>query len=334
MRLFALVIIMSVSLSMVVYAVPASAQTPLERVIEAAKKEGKVATYGDYSYDEAKEIQAAFNKRYPFIKFEHLSMGSSDVVTRVLMESKSGTAGADVALTGGPTFLPLVKEGFLRQVDWAALGVHPNTIDTSWGVTCATVTYVLAWNTKLVSRADAPKNWNDLLDPKWKGAIGLWVNPFPFGDLVPVMGEAHVADYLKKLMQNEPVIIRAGAEIPTRLAAGEVSVAVVIDQTIRRVVEKGGPIEWVWPDPIPVTRYDAAIVKLARNPNAATLYCVWLSSPEGAAAYEKATWRGNIFIPNAPISQKTKGKKYSFWPTEKAEGRAAAIKRFSPIIAP
>ena len=316
------------------YGVAQSASSALDKLIEAAKKEGKILTYGDYTADEAIEIQGAFSKRYPFLKFEHLSMGGSDVTNRVLLESKSGTPGADVAITGGPTFLPLAREGFLRQVDWASLGAQSSAIDTAWGVTVATVTYVLARNTKLVTQADAPKNWNDLLNPKWKGSIGIWVNPLPFADLVPVWGENQVTDYLKKLMQNDPVIIRGGAEIPSRLAAGEVSVAVLIDQTIRQVVRSGGPIEWVWPDPIPMTRIDAAIPKLARNPNAAMLYALWLSSPEGAAVYEKATWRGNVFVPTAPIAQKTKGKKFSFWPTDKAEGRAAAVKRFTPIITP
>jgi len=109
---------------------------------------------------------------------------------------------------------------------------------------------------------------------------------------------------------------------------------VIIDESLRRVVEKGGPISWVWPDPIPVVRYDGAVTKLARNPNAATLFCVWLASAEGAAVYEKATWRGNVFVPSSSVAQKTKGKKYSYWPFEKAQGRADAVKLFRPIIAP
>jgi len=77
MRWFTLVTAVIVTLSMVFYHAPASAQTPLERVIEAAKKEGKITTYADYAYEEAKDIQAAFNKRYPFIKFEHVSLGAA-----------------------------------------------------------------------------------------------------------------------------------------------------------------------------------------------------------------------------------------------------------------
>jgi iron(III) transport system substrate-binding protein len=316
------------------YMVANAASSTLDKVIEAAKKEGKVVTYGSYTPDEAKEIQGTFNNRYPFIKFEHVTMGASDVTNRVLLESRSGTAGADVAVTGAPMAIPLVREQFLRQVDWASLGALPSAIDTSWGVTVATVTYVLAWNTKLVSQADAPKNWNDLLNPKWKGSVGIWVNPNPFSDLVSAWGEAKVTDYLKRLMQNAPVVMRGGGELPARLAAGEISVAIVIDQTLRPVVESGGPIQWVWPDPLPVERVVATLPKLARNPNAGMLYALWLSSPEGASVYEKVTWRGNVFVPSAPIAQKTRGKKYSFWPTDKLDARAAASKRFIPIITP
>jgi iron(III) transport system substrate-binding protein len=328
------VLLQILSLTLMAGATCSLAATPLERLIEGAKKEGKITVYGSYTYDEGNEIHAAFNKRFPFVKVEQLSVGSGDVTTRILMESKSGTPGADVALVGAPTFLPLAKEGLLRDVDWASLGVHRSVVDTSWGVTCATIIHMLAWNTELVSSANTPKNWKDLLDPKWKGKTGIWVSPTPFADLIPAWGEAQVTDFLKKLLQNDPMIIRTGAEIPSRLAAGEVSVALVIDATVKRIVDKRGPIDWTYPDPLPVHRYDAAIPKLARSPNAATLFSVWLSSVEGATVYEKATGRGNVFMPESPIAQKTKGKQYSFWPTQSEEGRVNAVKQFTKMIAP
>lgn len=309
-------------------------QKPLDKVIEGAKREGKIVVYASYTYEEGEELHAAFRKKYPFIKFEHLSMGGADPVTRVVMESRAGSASADLVITGGTTALPLIKEALVREVDWASLGVQKGAIDGPHQVTVATVTYILVWNTKLVPPEGAPKGWEDLLDPRWKGKIGLWASPFAFSDLVPVWGEAKVLDYVKKLMQNKPVIISEGAEMPNRVAAGEVSVAVIIDSTIRPVAQKGAPVKWIWPDPIPMVRYNANVIKAARNQNAAILYCTWLTSPEGAATYEKATWRGNAFVAGSPIAQKTKGRQYSVWPTNQADRRAAVVKQLTKLQMP
>ena len=49
---------------------------------------------------------------------------------------------------------------------------------------------VIGYNTQLVARDQAPKSWEDLLDPKWKGKIALDEENFSwYGASDPKMGK-------------------------------------------------------------------------------------------------------------------------------------------------
>lgn len=218
----------------------ALAQTPLEKVIEGAKKEGKLVAYASYNYDQGDVLHAAFKKIYPFVReIEHLNIGGPDVVTRILMESQSNAPTADVGLTGGPFMPQLMEKGYLREVDWAALGAKPGTYATPYQITLATVTNCIAYNTKLVSPADAPKNWEDLLDPKWKGKkIGLWRNPAGLTEAAGAWGKEKTVNYLKELMKQDPLVITGGGDVATRLAAGEIAVCIIMYDVINTAQRK------------------------------------------------------------------------------------------------
>lgn len=315
--------------------VPTAAPSALDRVIEAAKKEGKLVVYASYDAPQAEKIHKAFNKKYPFIVFEHTMLGASAAATRVATESKAGTAGADVALTGVNFAWSLVKDKLLRQVDWASLGVSKGAIDGPYLVTVATITFPLTWNTKLVSDAQAPKTWEDMLNPKWKGVVGVWVSGEYFAYLVPAWGEAKVTDYVTKLMQNNPVVIPQQPSVFDLLAAGEVSLAIGGNEgVLYRAQQRGAPVSGIWADPVPAVRYDCLIPTLAPHPNAAMLYCAWLASPEGAAAYEEATGRGNAFVAGSPLADKLKGKQLSTFTVDEMDKATALIDKYVKMIQP
>ena len=312
----------------------AFSQAALDKVIEGAKKEGKLVVYASYDYDQGDVLHAAFKKKYPFVKeIEHLNIGGPTVVTRILMESQSGTSGADVGLTGGPFMPKLMKKGYLREIDWAALGASQGSYASSYQITLATVTNVIAYNSKLVSPSDAPKNWEDLLDPKWKGKIGLWRNPFGLTEAAAVWGKERTVNYLKGLMKQDPVITPGGGDVAVRLAAGEYAVTILMYDSINTQQRKGAPVKEVWPDPVPVERYDACLPKLGKNPNTAVLFALWCATPEASSLFEKLRGRGNVFIIGSPIAETIKGKQIAYWPMDKVEERAAVLGELRKVIA-
>jgi len=313
--------------------IAALSESAMDKVIEGAKKEGKLMVYASYNYDQGDVLHAAFQKKYPFVKeIEHLNIGGPNVATKVLMESQSGATTADVAITGGPFMPKLIEKGYLREVDWAALGAKPGSFASPYQITLATVTNCIGYNTKLVSPADAPKNWEDLLDPKWNGKIGLWRNPAGLTEAAGAWGKDKTVAYLKALMNQNPTLVTGGADVATKLAAGEYSVCVIMYDAINTLQRKNAPVKEVWPDPVPVERYDACLPKNGKNPNTAILYALWCGTPEASALFEKLRGRGNAFLEESPISQTLKGKKYGYWPMEKLDERAEVMKELREIM--
>ena len=154
---------------------PVLAASPLDGVIEGARKEGKLIIYESQPAEAWSKIMAVFQKRYPFIKeWNQERLTASDVPTRIANESRAAIPTADVFGNTPPTTIPLIKRNLVAEVDWKALGVPEKTIYNRYTVLGNMFAYVIGYNKRFISSTDAPKTWEDLLDPKWKGRGGWW----------------------------------------------------------------------------------------------------------------------------------------------------------------
>ncbi|MEW6405658.1 MAG: extracellular solute-binding protein, partial [Chloroflexota bacterium] len=150
--------------------------------------------------------------------------------------------------------------------------------------------------------------------------------------LVPAWGEAKVDDFLAKLLDNDPVLVSGMTPAMDMLSAGEVAVAIGNGQKLVELKAKGAPVDGIWAEPIPVVNYDAAIPANAAHPNAAILYAAWLVSPEGAAVYEEATGRGNLYVPTTNIAKMLEGKEISTFSADQIGEAGALVKKCKAMM--
>jgi iron(III) transport system substrate-binding protein len=161
----------------------------------------------------------------------------------------------------------------------------------------------IAWNTDLIKDADAPKSWQDLLDPRFKGKISTFTSNasspfFAWYLLPPVLG----ADYWEKMAQQQLKPYESSAQILDAIVSGETPISMQFSNTrLITVQEKNLPVKALWPaEGVPSYNSVQAILAKAPHPNAAKLFQDWTFSREGMTVAGKIS--GQVALrPDVPL---------------------------------
>lgn len=252
------------------------------QLYEAAKREGEITWYsGQYNAETSEAIGRAFTERYPGVRCNVVRTTSQVAYQRLSQDARANVAQCDVfSSTNSGHMVVLKAAGRLMQYrPENADGMLPsirNADAENYFHTSYLGLFLMAHNTRLVSEADAPKSWQDALDPKWKdklavghpgfsGAIGVWAVQ---------MRKMYGWDYFTKLERNNPQIGRSSQDPVTTLNAGERSVGLCVPVgTTQLAISRGNPLRLIYPtEGVLAAVSPAAIVANAPHPNAAKLF--------------------------------------------------------------
>lgn len=261
---------------------------------KAAANEGPAAWYESTATEAVQPCIATFNKRYPAVQIRHVrAIGAGDLATKIIQESRTGGAGttADVLTTTSDQVYGIASRGLALDVEWTDYGIPEKFVPEKYALICNHNVFCIIYNTQRV--AEAPRGWDYLIDPRWKGKIGSPAFSHPYAMLVAIWGEARVDDFMGKFVQNAPVLTPSTYTLAQQVASGELLAAVGNNWTVRPVIRAGGPVKIAVVDPAPISINYCVIPKMAKNVNSAKLFSAWLTTDEGAQAYEAATGRGN-----------------------------------------
>ena len=273
-------------------AAPTAAPKPGEldkATIDKAKQEGKLTFYTSLNEDDAKFIIAEFNKAYPEIKVTLNRKSSEKIVAQFITEAKAGSVLADVLETGGLDIAKPIKEGLIQEFRPPAADKFPDNLKDPKGLWTAARLGIesIAWNTTLVKAEDAPKSFEDLADPKWKGKILiestdvevlLALAKLKFKD------DAKTTDYLKKLAANDLQPSAGHTETLDLLIAGQRAVFWgAHGHTTARKAKDGAPVDYMRTEGV-LTVDGAVLPKGAPNVNAAKVFINWYLGEDGQKA--------------------------------------------------
>ena len=258
-----------------------------DKVMDMAKKEGKVVWYSSLSLPIAQEVCNAYNAKHTGIECVLHRSGSGKLYNRWRNEAKSGIYEADVLHTSNiGHFVSLRKAKAI--IEYAPKGIdryNPNFVEKNhyWHVLRASV-YAPAYNSEKVTAADAPKTWKDLLDPKWKGKAVIAHPAYSGFVSVGLAGLVQVFgwDFIDKLAGGKPRIVQSSVDTTLYVARGEELVAdgsgLYNDFD---AIKKGEPLKVVYPPKgVPFIASAQAIFAKAPHPNAAKVFSDWLFSTE------------------------------------------------------
>jgi len=276
----------------------------LAKVIAGAKEEGRVSLYEGQQPQAWAKIMAAFQKRYPFVtSYDQERLVAGATVTRVITEARAGISTADIVASGTVQMDDFAARGLLQPVDWKALGIPEKSVFDRYTAVGSMFAYVIGYNTDLVTGADIPKAWDDVLDPKWKGQGSWWFNSQPWATLAAVWDEGRAVSFLDNLLAQDWRLSRSAATVSAWLSSGETPIGIVVLHRMQAAQSKGAPVGWTFADPVPVQLITYGLLKDAKNPNAAKLLIHWLTTPEGAKVYEDAVYRGNPYVEGTEMNR-------------------------------
>jgi iron(III) transport system substrate-binding protein len=267
----------------------ACAQNP--DLIPAAKKEGAVVVFGSLENDVAAAINKGFEAKHG-IKTNYFRGSSTVIIDRITTEHRTGKMTSDVVYTTAEPrkFINKEKGLLARYVSPSAKDYDKKLIDDFFGPNYRSVIVGFVYNKSMIKPEDAPKSYDDIVNPKWKGKIAMgnpslhdttidWLSSLHF-----VFGSTQKAnDWIKRLAALEPLMLDSMVPVGERIASGEVPLGVAYVKYVHLWNRKGAPMDYV--KGLPVYLGDGNYIGLtakAPHPNAARLYIDYFLGQESS----------------------------------------------------
>ena len=261
----------------------------MERIAAAARKEGALTLYTTIAEKDLPVIVGPFESKYG-IKVTVWRAGTDKVLQRTVQEARAGRHDVDAVHFGSPEMEALAREKILQPVvspvhgDLIAGSVPPHK---QWAATILSV-WVQAYNTNAVKKQDLPKTYQDLLDPKWKGKLGIEVkNDDWFATVVHQLGgEEKGLAFFRQLVEKNGISSRKGHTLLNNMVvSGEVPMALTVYNYMpEQAKKKGAPIDWFAIEPAIARSNAIGVAARAKHPAAALLFYEYLLGPEGQKA--------------------------------------------------
>src|SRR6266436_8781291 len=253
-------------------------------VLEGAKKEAALVFYTTMDIQNSKPLLDAFMKKYPFIKGDLVRLGGTAMVSRIITEAQAGANRFDVAVGISPSYMPMRERNLIAPY---MSPEFPSLYDDlyepkGYWATVYLNTLVLGYNTKVISRNDLPKTYEDLLKPQYKQKFIIDIeNHDVFVGLSQEWSQEKAINYFKGLAKQEPVFLRGNTNRANMVSVGERSMTFVYAQVIERMKQAGAPVDWIPLEPVNVEVNVSMLAAKAAHPNAGKLFVDYLISIDG-----------------------------------------------------
>ena len=266
-------------------------------LIEGAKREGQLTFYNSHTW--FRSYVKEFEKKYPFIKVSEWRSDSKNLLSRAMAEFGSTRSLVDVIETTAEAMGVMKRNGMFQEYFTPEARHYPDDVKVKGN---SGVYYLgdretynsLGFNTTLIAANEAPKTFNELLDPKWKGKMAIagtstgvrWV-----GSTLDTLGR----EFLNKMASQELTVQNmSGAALAGLVASGEVPLSpTIFDADVTVAKQKNAPIRWRALDPVVTTVGYSGLSSKASHPHAALLFLDYLHGKEG----QQLIMKGGLWSP-------------------------------------
>ena len=255
-----------------------------------AEPSGKVMLYSSMQEAQLQAIEQAFEAKYPTVDMEYYYAGGGKLVTKMTTEAQDGgQIACDLVWLGDPSDYEAFKAN-----GWLQPYVSPETdhiakeyMDAEGYYTAGRlVTMGIAWNIGMVNEEDAPKKWNDLLDPKWKNQI-IMTDPAQasttkYWMAAMMQSPKYGPEYFQKLRENGVELESGTTATHNRVADASYQVGICLDYVSANLIAEGSPMafHYTTEDVITMTS-PVGMIKGCKNEENGKLLMDFILSKEG-----------------------------------------------------
>jgi iron(III) transport system substrate-binding protein len=313
----------------------------IDELITGAKKEGVIEFYAPSSITPqgAEALGEAFDKKYGLnttLHFHPSGNMTRDVGKLVGMAATGVPPEWDLMVVTDAHHATLWLRKLLNPYEYKKAGIDPKLIHYDSGtISFANQIVLPAYNKKTVAAEDVPKNWEDLLDPKWKGdKLGVSTATHHFARLaVGAWGEEKATKFVKRIAAQKPVLGRL-SELYNRLLLGEISIAATLtDSNINQAKKTGAPVVFAEGiQPVISPAYHAGVIKGAPHPNIGHLFAIFLTTDEAQDIWEKYNGQTSAFIPGTKTYKFLHSKQALFMNQDQAKKVDKLARQYGKIL--
>jgi iron(III) transport system substrate-binding protein len=273
----------------------AAANAYMNKLYKSAVSSGKtnIVIYGPAESTSVGQHDV-FSARFPGITFTSQDQADAASLSKLAAEESTGNHVADIFMGGGPTTaVAAAKPGTCAVADIQTAPAAQVALQNDGRLIPYSYKYfTIVYNTDNVTKAEAPKSWNDLLDPKWKGKMEM-SDPTVLGGLRFVMADLLIPataskwgePYLTKLAAQNVNIATSEPSVPADVASGRFDIGIgVFSGYTQAVIAKGGHVAAVFPMADGGLFFSSSAICLVQggpDADAASLYTNWLFTQEG-----------------------------------------------------
>jgi iron(III) transport system substrate-binding protein len=266
-------------------------------LVREAKNEKSVVWYAPMNREDLRQFTAAFEAEYPFLKVEILTGGPQSMLNRILTEYRAGRHNYDILNIRSSALLTLRKAGTIGRFDSPnRRGLRAGFYDKDGyfnGIWASLMVFL--FNTKQINKAEAPKSINDLLQPRWKGKMGIDQDA---DDWLAALLEYYGDDKGRQIARSlgtQSLNIRKGRTLVSQLvAAGEFPLQIDAHHHEATALRRAGaPVDYIFPEPFVPVKSVSSLVMASQppHPHAAALLVDFMLSKKGQEiAFKQRRW--------------------------------------------
>jgi len=257
----------------------------LNFLISKARAEGEVIWYSNINTIISAPLREGFRRRFPGVELKYWRGSGEAVANRVMTEARAGRFEPDVIGAANEFIHTLLNGNLLGRYKSPERKFYPEDLKDREGYWTlhTTAIAVMAYNTNLVPKSQAPTKYEDFLNPKWKGNFAIDTNSDrTVMGWLKTWGTEKTEKFLEGIIKNDVAVRRGHTLITQLLCAGEFKAAIELyAYRVAELKHKGCPIKIIFPKPTVGAGTPLVISKRSPHPYAAALLVDYILSEIG-----------------------------------------------------